>query len=104
MYKFNSASFACANAERPSHNAAMYLFKTMLNYDITPTIVTFANLAQAHVKASLEQIQRIRADMKEYDVPSHEVFAESYLMQTCLSVRNDCEKLRAHCVRKSKSM
>ncbi|CAE7451726.1 unnamed protein product [Symbiodinium natans] len=79
VQKFSSAILACAKAKRPSHNAAMYLFNTMLDNDISPTIVTFTNLAQAHVKASLEQIQRVRALMKEYKAPCDAVFAESYL-------------------------
>ena len=79
VHQFTSAILACAKAKRPSHNTALYLFNTMLDHGISPTIVTFANLAQAHVKASLEQIQRVRATMKEHDVLGNSVFAESYL-------------------------
>ncbi|CAE7466413.1 unnamed protein product [Symbiodinium natans] len=79
VYAFNSAIFACAKAKRPSHNAAMYLFKSLLDNGFSPTIVTFTNLARAHVKASLEQIQHVRASMKEYGIPFDQVFAESYL-------------------------
>ena len=57
----------------------MYLFKKMLDYDISPTIVTCTNLARANVMASLEQIQRVRAVMKEYGIRSDAVFAESYV-------------------------
>ena len=59
-HKFSAAIAACASAKRPSHNAAMYLFNTMLDNGFVPTIVTFTNLARAHVNATLEQIQHLR--------------------------------------------
>ena len=79
VYVFNSAILACASAARPSHNAAMYLFQSLLDNGFSPTIITFANLAQAHAKASLEQIQHMRAMMKRYNVRSNAVFAECCL-------------------------
>ncbi|CAE7451704.1 unnamed protein product [Symbiodinium natans] len=78
-HKFNAPILACANAKRPSHDVAMYLFEMLLDNGFAPTIVTFTNLARAHAKASLEQIQQIRAVMKEHNVPGNKVFAESYL-------------------------
>ncbi|CAE7412909.1 unnamed protein product [Symbiodinium natans] len=79
VYKFNSAIFACANAERPGHNAAMYLFKLLLERNLSPTVVTFTNLAKAHARASLEQIQHVRATMKKYGIRSDPIFAECYV-------------------------
>ena len=79
VYVFNSAILACANAEPPSHKAAMYFFDALLNHGFSPTVVTFTNLARAHATASLAEIQRVRATANENNIHLNAVFAECYV-------------------------
>ena len=76
---FNSAINACRNADPPSPSAAMYVFDSMLNRSLEPTVVTFTGLMRAHVKAKSARLRGIYSDMKARGIKPDNVFAEAFL-------------------------
>ena len=84
IINFNSAINACKNAKhRRRHEAAMFLFETVLTQSLEPTVVTFANLVGAHRAAPLQQISDLRGCMAALGIPANRVFAETYLGAVC---------------------
>ncbi|CAE7816251.1 unnamed protein product [Symbiodinium sp. CCMP2456] len=84
IINFNSALNACKNADhRRRHEAAMFLFETMLARSLEPTVVTFSNLVGAHRAAPLQQISELRGRMASLGIPANRVFAETYVGAVC---------------------
>ena len=79
VHHFNSAINACSNAYPPSKSAAMFLFKQLCNRDLKPTIVTYGTLVKAHRLAKLEELIRLRQQMRIRGIQTNCVFADNYV-------------------------
>ena len=76
---FTSAIHACARAERPSHNAALFLFDCMTGMGLEPDVAAFSALVGSFRIASLDLLLATYQRMKSLDISPNEVFAEVYL-------------------------
>ena len=79
VYSYNSAIYACASSSPPSHAAAMFLFQTLVDNGLQPTVVTCTNLARAHMNAGIPKLRRVRSIMNEYGIKCDPIFLETYL-------------------------
>ena len=76
---FNSAINACRNANPPSPSAANYVYETMLQRNLQPSVVTFTGLVRAHVSSKSSILRKIYLDMKARGIKPDNVFAESFI-------------------------
>ena len=89
---FTSAIHACAMAERPSHNAALYLFNCMLKMGIEPDVAVFSALVGAYQTAPLHLLLQAYESMKSRAIAPNQVFAEVYLTRLLQIPKDDWKR------------
>mmetsp|Transcript_52419 Transcript_52419/g.122299 ORF Transcript_52419/g.122299 Transcript_52419/m.122299 type:complete len:356 (-) Transcript_52419:95-1162(-) len=75
-----SAIRACWRSSGNGHNAAMFLYKLMLDLNLQPNVATFSCLIGAHQTAPLDSIKAVYAEMKKKKVAASPVFVETFLV------------------------
>ena len=57
----------------------MFLFQTLLDNGLQPTVVSCTNLARAHVRAPIAKLRRVRSIVAQHCIKCDAAFVETYV-------------------------
>ena len=57
----------------------MFLFQTLLDNGLQPTVVSCTNLARAHVRAPIAKLRRVRSIVAQHCMKCDAAFVETYV-------------------------